>query len=224
MLFELWCRCFEPGLDSQGMTAVLGASWWQDGGGGAPELSLLSRWCRAAGISEELHVGSCPLVLLAHGAPVLIPSCPTPSSCVLGAASWCCFATLTSSAGGRGLGGGAGGLGAPRPETRLRGHPERRAGGGGSSTVSVGERLLKGKNCLKNGKKKGGERNLLGKEHECRASLEVWEIHSAELQTMLASSTLLGCVRGGFLVLFSFFFYFLIFLNSQTPFLSRGPG
>lgn len=77
----------------------------------------------------------------------------------------------------------------------------------------MGKRLLKGKNCLKNGKKKGGERNLLGKEHECRASLEVWEIHSAELQTMLASSTLLGCVRGGFLVLFFILFYFLIFLK-----------
>lgn len=74
----------------------------------------------------------------------------------------------------------------------------------------MGKRLLKGKNCLKNGKEKGGERNLLGKEHECTASLEVWEIYSAELQTMLASSTLLRCVRGAFLVLFSFFF--IIFL------------
>lgn len=74
----------------------------------------------------------------------------------------------------------------------------------------MGKRLLKGKNCLKNSKEKGGESILLGKERKRIASLEVWEIHYAELQTMFASSSLLRCVHGGFLVFFFFlpFFFF----------------
>ena len=76
----------------------------------------------------------------------------------------------------------------------------------------MGKRLLKGKNCLKNSKEKGGESILLGKERKCIASLEVWEIHYAELQTMFASSSLLRCVHGGFLVFFSLFLSFSLSL------------
>lgn len=58
----------------------------------------------------------------------------------------------------------------------------------GRNTGSVGKRLLEEKNCLENSKERGGERILLGKEHYYITSLEVWEIHYAELQTMFASS------------------------------------
>lgn len=84
----------------------------------------------------------------------------------------------------------------------------------------MGKRLLKGKNCLKNSKEKGGESILLGKERKCIASLEVWEIHYAELQTMFASSSLLRCVHGGFLVFFSLFLSF----SRQTLFFSGAHG
>lgn len=67
-------------------------------------------------------------------------------------------------------------------------HSKRKADERGRNTVSVGKRLLEGKNCLKNSKERGGERSLLGKEHNCITSLEVWETHYAELQTMFASS------------------------------------
>lgn len=58
----------------------------------------------------------------------------------------------------------------------------------GRNTGSVGKKLLEEKNCLENSKERGGERILLGKEYYCITSLEVWEIHYAELQTMFASS------------------------------------
>lgn len=67
-------------------------------------------------------------------------------------------------------------------------HSESNADERVRNTVSVGKRLLEGKNCLENSKERGGERSLLGKECNCIASLEVWEMHYAEFQTMFASS------------------------------------
>lgn len=72
------------------MTVVLGASWWQDGGGGAPELSLPSRvvpssrnfrgiTCRELPPGAAGSRGSCAHPLLSH--PVLV--CPGSSFVVL---------------------------------------------------------------------------------------------------------------------------------------------